>query len=356
MRYKLISMLLSAIMIFGLFSCSNSNIDPHQPDGETRIFVDDCGREVEVPVDVSRIVPSGPLAQVILFAIAPDMLVGLADKWGSNAESIIDNQYLELPYLGQMYNTANMNVEELALTDPQIIIDMGKPMDQSKEDLNILQSQTNISTVFISASLSTMPETFRKLGELLNREEKAEELASFCEKVYNRTFSIMDRVGDNKIDSLYILGEKGLNVLAYNSYHSEMIDLLTNNLAVVQNPVSKGSGNEVTLEQIAIWNPDFILFASDSIYDSVSGMDTWNEMDAIASGNFIEVPEIPHDWMGSPPSVQRYLGLIWLTAELYPDYCDYDVKEDIFEYYKLFYHCNLTETQYSEMTENAFLK
>ena len=47
--------------------------------------------------------------------------------------------------------------------------------------------------------------------------------------------------------------------------------------------------------------------------------------------------------------------LIWLTAELYPEYCDYDVKGDILEFYRLIYHCELTDAQYNALTEGAFL-
>jgi len=59
--------------------------------------------------------------------------------------------------------------------------------------------------------------------------------------------------------------------------------------------------------------------------------------------------------MGNPPAVQRYLSLIWLTAELYPQYCDYDVKTEILEYYRLFYGIELTDAQYQTLTANAFL-
>ena len=84
-------------------------------------------------------------------------------------------------------------------------------------------------------------------------------------------------------------------------------------------------------------------------------MDTWTEINAIANKNYIEVPEGPHNWMGTPPAVQRYLGMIWLTAQLYPEYCDYDAKAEILEYYELFYGCTLTEEQYNTLTANAFL-
>ena len=373
MKIRLISLLLALAMVLSMTACSTAAGDSEtappataaQTEAvqteevqsavpETYIFVDDCGREVEVPSEISRIVPSGPLAQIVLFAIAPEMFVGLATKWYDSAEGIIADEYFDLPYFGQLYGSADLNIEELALADPQIIIDIGEPKDSIVEDLDTLQEQTTIPSVFVSATLETMPETFRTLGKLLGKEEKGEELAQFCERVYNRTISIMEEVGDNKVNALYVIGEEGLNVLANGSYHAELIDMLTNNIAVVDNPLSKGTGNEVTMEQIALWNPDFVIFAPDSIYDTVAEMDTWSEISAIANDRYIEVPDGPHNWMDSPPSAQRYLGMIWLTAELYPEYCDYDVKAEIFEYYELFYGCELTDEQYENLTANAF--
>lgn len=320
------------------------------------LFTDDLGREVEVDAQISRIVPSAPLPQIILLAIAPEMFVGLASKFYEDARGIIPDEMFELPYFGSLYAGSELNVEELAMTEPQLIIDIGEAKKSSIEDLDALQQQTLIPSVFISATLKTMPETYRKLGKLLGKEEKGEQLAQFCERVYNRTLDMMDKVGDNKVSCLYVLGDEGLNVIAANSYHSELLDLLTNNLAVVDNPLSKGSGNEVTMEQIAAWDPEFVVFAPRSIYSKVKQIPAWDQIQAIENDRYVETPDVPHNWMSMPPSVQRYLGLIWLPAVLYPDYCDYDVKEEIMEYYELFYGCTLTEEQYQTITEHAFLR
>lgn len=352
---KRIAFVLVLSLLFSLMGCSKSPVAA-EPTTSTVVFTDDCGREVELPSDISRIVATGPLSQIILYTIAPDMLVGLANKWSSSAEGIVLEEYLQLPYFGQLYNTANLNVEELALADPQVIIDIGRVMSTGAEDMDTLQQQTGIPTIFLTADNDSLPQTYRTLGKLLGREEKGEQLASFCEKVYSRTLAIMEQVGDHKVTALYIKGEAGTNVLPQGSSHSETLDLLTNNLAVVDNPSHKGSGNEVTMEQIALWNPELILFDADSIYGTVTGLDTWPELSAIATGNYLEVPEGPWNWMGTPSAAQRYLGMIWLTAELYPEYCDYDAKAEILEFYKLFYHCELTEQQYSELTAKALLE
>ncbi len=332
---------------------SNDSETVTSNDSET-VYVDDCQREVTVPAKIQRIVPSGPLSQIFLFALAPDMFVALASKWIDEATPFIDETYLSLPYLGQLYGEANLNVEELALLAPDIIIDVGQAKGSVVEDMDYLQEVTTIPSVHIDATLETMPDAFRKLGELLHREEKAEELAAFCEKTYQRTEKIMEQVGDEKVRTLYILGADGAHVLAKDSYQSGIIDLMTDNVAVMDNPSGKGTGDAVSIEQIMAWNPDFVIFAPDSIYEDVASTPVWKEMPAIAAGNYVKVPNGPHNWMGSPPAVQRYLGLIWLPSVLYPQYCDYDVIDEVKQFYRLFYGCELTDAQYEQLVANSF--
>lgn len=320
-----------------------------------RVFVDDLGREVTLPDTIERFVPSGPLPQIYVYAIAPEMLVGLASRFYDTAEGIIPQEHMNLPYLGQLYGSADLNIEQLALMDPQVIIDMGEPKKGIEEDLSGLEMQTTIPAVYIRSTLKDAPKAYRRLGELLGKEDEAETLAAFCERVYGRTLEIMEKVGENKKNLLYITGDEGHNVLAKGSYQAELIDMLAENAAVVDNPVSKGTGNEVTMEQIMLWDPEFIVFAPDSVYAQVAEDATWQLMSAVKSGQYIKTPQGPHNWLGSPPAVQQYLGLIWLTAELYPEYCDYDVKAEILEFYRLFYHCELTDAQYDELTAGAFL-
>ncbi len=352
---KFLALILSLSLLLSLTACGTATTQAPQG-GQSRSFTDDAGRSVELPAEISRIVPSSAMAQIILQALVPEMFVGVASGYGKESEGIIDSRLLGLTDFGGLYAGGDLNIEELAKADPQLIIDIGEKKSTTSRDMDDLQKQTLIPTVFLSTSLETMPETYRKLGALLGREEKAEELALFCRKVYDRTLSVMEQVGDNKVKALYVLGTDGLNVIASTSYHAELMDLLTDNVAVVDNPISKGSGNAVTMEQIALWDPEFVIFAPDSIYDTVEDRSPWNQMRAIADGNYVQAPDLPDNWMSMPPSVQRYAGLIWLTAVLYPEYCDYDVGEEIMEYYRLFYGCELTNEQYERITAGAFVE
>ena len=213
---RMITLVLALAMVLSLAACGGGDTTPPagtapqttQPAGTTpvsadpagagtRSFTDSVGRTVEVPAEITRIAPSGPLAQMVLFALAPDMFVGVANEWSKDAEQYLDTEYYNLPLVGQLYGGQEaMNLETLAAADPQVIIDVGEPKDSIVEDLDELQAQTGIPYVHITATIQTMGDAYRKLGELLGLEEEGEAIASYCENTYNEILALMDEVGE----------------------------------------------------------------------------------------------------------------------------------------------------------------
>lgn len=326
-------------------------------EGDTYLFTDSAGRQVELPKNMERIAPSGSLAQIVLFAIAADKLVGLSDTWAEDATPYLDSKYLDLPVFGQFYGSGDLNMEALAAANPQVIIDIGEAKDTIVEDMDSIQTQLGIPTIFIEATLESMDDCYTTLGQVLGLEDNAKTLSEYCNNIYTNTVDKMGTIKEeDKVKLLYCLGDTGTNVIAKGSFHAEVLDLLANNAAVVDDPSSKGSGNEVSLEQIYLWNPDMILFAPGSVYDKVSTDKSWLELEAISKGSYYEVPNGPYNWMGFPPSVNRYIGMIWLSNLLYPDVFHYNLYEETAKYYKLFYHCDLTQEQFDTLTANSLAK
>ena len=322
------------------------------PEPAVREFTDSVGRTVELPTQIEKVAISGPMAQIVLFALCPDKLVGIASAWDESAEQYLATEYYNLPELGQLYGgKGDMNLETLLASGGEVVIDVGEPKDSIEEDLDALTEQTGIPFVHVTAMTETMGDAYRKLGELTGMAEEAEALAAYCDETYARVLAIAERV--EKANLLYCLGDAGQNVVAAESYHAEIIDLLSNNLAVVDDPSSKGSGNEVDMEQILLWNPDVILFAPGSIYASVGEDAAWQQVTAIQNGAYYEVPFGPYNWMGFPPSVQRYLGMLWMAKVLYPEAAEYDLYTEVAEYFRLFYHSELTEAQYDALVANS---
>ena len=350
---RLLALLLALVMALSLAACGaqSAPVDENTAP-ETRVFTDSVGREVTVPAQIDKVALSGPMAQIVLFALCPDKLVGISNAWDESAAQYLDTEYYNLPLLGQLYGgKGELNLETLLESGAQVVIDVGEAKDGIAEDLDALQEQTTIPFVHISATLATMDETYTMLGDLLGMPDEAKALADYCRSTYDRALTIADSV--EKANLLYITGDAGLNVIAQGAYHAEVIDLLSNNLAAVDDPSSKGTGNEVDMEQILNWNPDVILFAPDSIYDTVAEDAAWQGVTAIQNGAYYEVPMGPYNWMGFPPSVQRLLGMLWMAKVLYPEAADYDLYTEAARYFELFYHCELTQEQYDALVANS---
>ena len=355
---RLLALLLALLMTLSLAACGGQANTPAEDDNaadtpaETRVFTDSTGRKVTVPAQIDKVAVSGPLAQIVLFALCPDKLVGVANEWDESAQQYLDEKYYNLPLLGQLYGgKGELNLETLLSSGAQVVIDVGEAKSTIVEDMNDLQEQTGIPFLHIDAKLVSMDETYTMLGDLLGMTDEARTLADYCRSTYDKAAAIAD--GTEKANLLYITGDTGLNVIARGSYHAEVIDLLSNNLAVVDEPSSKGTGNEVDMEQILNWNPAAVIFAPGSIYSTVADNENWQTIPAIRDGRYYEVPMGPYNWMGFPPSVQRILGMQWMAKVLYPDAADYDMYETTQTYFQLFYHCDLTAEQYAALTAHS---
>ena len=305
----------------------------------TREFTDSLGRMVSIPVELKSIAITGPLSQIYILPLAGDMLVGVSNAYAEDMQQYLPAYLYELQEIGQLYGgKGEMDLEALLLAAPDVVIDIGEAKSGMVEDLDGLTEQTGIPFIHIDATVLTAAEAYRTLGELLNRTEKAEELATWCEATLEQAYTLMEAVdaADARKSVLYCLGDNGTNVLAEASYHAETLNLMADNLAELEEVVASGAGNEVELEQILNWNPEVILFAPDSIYETVGESAQWQSLSAIESEAYYQTPYGPYGWLSSPPSIQRYLGILWLGDLLYPEYVDYDLQEEVTEYYQLF--------------------
>jgi iron complex transport system substrate-binding protein len=317
------------------------------------LFTDSAGREVAIPAKITRIIPSGPLAQMFLQAIAPDLLCAVSSACTPEQAEFVPPYLPDLPVTGQFYGGSTLNLEEIAALGPEIIIDIGSPRDSIAEDMDAISSAVAVPAVHITATLETTAGAFRILGKILGREERAEALALFCDRTLAGAEELTARLGGRKKSVLYCTGRAGLNVIAAGSFHSEVLDYLTDNRAVVDIPSSRGSGNETTLEQLYLWDPEVIIFAPGSVYGSAGADPAWKQLRAVGSGAFYEVPQGPYNWMGSPPSINRFLGILWLETLLYPEYVNFDLYEKTAEYYRLFYGYDLSPERFAALTANS---
>ena len=355
--FAIAATVMALALAFSLAGCSGGQKESSDQKSDaqaeapaTRTFTDSLGREVELPAQIDRVAASGPLAQNVLLTIAPEKMVGLATKIADDQAKYLGSEYASLDVFGQIYGSkGDFNKEAVAAADPQVVIDVGEAKDGMKDDLDTLQDQIGIPVVHIASSLDSYDKAYTMLGELLGTTDRAKELADYCKKAYDETTSVMASIPESeRANVLYCVGDSGLNIIAKGAYQGGVVDMCANNIGVVEKATGSGTGNEVSFEQIANWNPGVILFATNGkdagdFYDAAGTDPTWASLDAIQSGSYYQVPKTPYNWLSSPPSVNQVLGMQWLPRVLYPGKFSTSVTDVAKDYYKTFYGYDLTD-------------
>ena len=174
------------------------------------------------------------------------------------------------------------------------------------------------------------------------------------EAAYDETVSVMSKIPEgDRAKVAYLLGDKGTNTIAKNSYQGQVIDLVADNVADLGKVSGSGAGVEIGMEQLAIWDPAVILFGPDSIYDTVGSDAAFADLSAIKNGSYYKVPGTPWNWLNSPPTVNQVLGMQWLPRLLYPEQYDNDLYKTVAGYFKTFYGYDLSESEFNEIAANA---
>ena len=350
------------VMLAALPGCGSSTGIDYPEDVETYIYTDDYGREVELRKDISRIVASGPNAQMILVTLAPELMVGLAEAPSRAQQPYFPDYYVDLPTLGQFYGKKmSLNLENLMETDTEVIIDVGEIQEEGTEDMDGIQKKTGIATIYVEASPATYPDAYRKLGKILGREERAEKLAEYCEETLRRAGAIKGALSEDDVRTvLFGVSSTGLNCNVSGSVQARVIELIgaKNAIQVGEEEVNgRDGGNPVGMEAVYAADPDVIILASGGPYEKLGNEDSqWSELRAVKEGQYYEIPGRPYSWMSAPPSINQILGARWLMGVVYPDLYEGDVYEDAKEFYRLFWDYELTDEEAEELLHNSVWK
>lgn len=314
-------------------------------------YTDDLGRTVMLPDNIERVVPSGNLAQMVLYSITPEKIVGWSSQLsGAAKEEYFVQDIVNLPVFGTFYGKkANLNKEALMASAPDVVIDMGE-LKGSKEsmvaDLDSLQDDLLIPVIFIEAYLDNTPDVYRKLGSLLGEEEKGEALAGYAEDAIRMAAEARERITD-PITVYYSISSDGLEAIAEGNFHGEVIEKI--GAKNVVSSVFGASQGDVSMEQLYIWDPDVILLSEKEAYERAITDPMWTMLRAVEEGNVYLVPSEPYSFIDAPPATNRIIGIYWLGNLLYPELYPVDVVDKMIEYYDLYYSYDLTEEHAEEI-------
>jgi iron complex transport system substrate-binding protein len=254
------------------------------------------------------------------------------------------------------------NVEEIIKAAPDLVLSVGDIDESAISDADRIQNLLNIPVVLVESTLATTGDCYRFIGGLLGEEERAEQLAEYSDRVIAKAQRLATQIPEgDRVTVYYAEGAKGLYTDPEGSSHTEVFTLVgARNVAeVALDDAFEGYGmSPVSLEQVIAWDPQYVFVASDpegemNVYDHITTGGDWDTIEAVKNGHVYQIPHGPFDWLDRPYSIARMLGIQWVGDLLYPEQWDIDVRETTKEFYRLFYHYELSDAQFEELTEHA---
>lgn len=357
MKKRIVSLIVLVAMASSLLvACTKDVVEEDLNEGEIKV-TDMAGREVFLPENVDGVFSTVSVGTILLYSLDPDKMVGWNYNLSDGEKRYIDEEYHDLPNLGGAGKEA-VNLEELLKVDPDILVVMSKIDETTISEAEELEDKTGKATIIIDDDINKLDEAYELLGKILNKEEKAEELAKYCKDVLDDIEENNEAITeDMEVDIYYAEGPNGLQSEPAGSWHGKVIDMVGgNNVVKGEKETSIAGKTEVSIEQVIAWNPDVIISWDDERGGYFSGIlqdPIWEDVKAVKDGEVYEIPNKPFNWLDRPPSVNRILGLKWLGNLLYPDIYDYNIRDEVEEFYDKFYHYDLTEDEIDELLENT---
>jgi iron complex transport system substrate-binding protein len=311
--------------------------------GRAATVADSAGRAVPVPARVTRVFPAGPPAAILLYTLAPQLLIGWPRANRREECVYMLPDICARPEVGRITGRGNTaNLEVVLALKPELILDVGSTSPTFVSLAERVQEQTGIPYALLDGRFAAAAAAYETLGQLIGRPADAEERADYT----RRTLGVInERIADippeRRARVYYARGPRGLETGLGGSINVETIELIARNVA----GDTRGGLATVSIEQVLLWNPDVIVTIDRDFTTTVRNDPAWAAVKAMREGRVHLSPKMPFGWVDFPPCVNRLIGLWWLAKILYPERFPEDLRELTRDFYRRFYHVTPSDLQ-----------
>lgn len=304
---------------------------------------DGAGRAVPVPARVERVFPAGPPAAILLYTLAPELLIGWPRTNRPEEREFLLPDVGGRPEVGRITGRGNTaNLEVVLTLKPDLILDVGSVNPTYVSLAERVQQQTGIPYALLDGRFDGISPAYRTLGALIGRHAQGEAFARSAEDMITTiTRRIAAITPERRPRVYYARGPRGLETGLGGSINVETIELIARNVA----GGTRGGLANVSIEQVLLWDPEVIITIDQDFAADVPNDPAWASVAALRTRRVHLSPKLPFGWVDFPPSVNRLIGLWWLAKILYPDLFPEDLRALTRDFYSRFYHVTPNDMQ-----------
>lgn len=292
--------------------------------------VDQGGKTVVVPQPVARLASPYGVATYLAYGLgAGERIVvagflGARDPEGAAAMERIDPRF---PELGQVAADQATSVEYLATLAPDLVFASAR-----SEWIPSVEAVGMPVVSFEGETPEKLREAVRLAGALLGPDaaSRAEAWVAYYDDVLARVAAATD---PGAIPSVLFTGSQRTRVASGAMYQTALIEAAGGRSVTA---ALGGYWNDVGVEQVLVWNPDWILvppYGGASVAAVLEDRD-WGLLDAVRAQRVARLPKLVAPW--DTPLPDSVLAVVWLAQLLHPD-AELDCAAEVAFFYPRFY-------------------
>lgn len=320
--------------------------------GATRTVKDTDGNEVTIPAKVTKVAPTiGAFVQVTeMLTNGNGKIVAAATKQvDDNFKSVFSDYTKSNPD-----NNDSTSVEGIIASGAQVAY--GPKSAFSDEQLQQLK---DAGVTFVNVAAMKTPDeictSIQTIGDILGKDEsaRAKEFVKYYKKQIKNAEDRAKKVSDDKKVTMIDLSVEGGQyfVAPSNDISSQYMEAagVTNLAADYTSDTKSANGSlmAVSAEQIAAWNPDYIMCFNQATKDAIIKDKAFSKLTSMSDGgssNFDKVFVCPKGlYLWSVRSAEGCLLPEFIGQYVYPEqYEDFSMQDTLKSFYKDWYNTKLS--------------
>ena len=314
----------------------------------SRELTDAAGRVVTLPATVKRVADAWHANNAMV------LMLGGADKLVATTVQAQRQPWLRKLYpridrVAAAFNAAgDLNVETLIGTRPDVIL---MAYDGSLPKWSAAVEAFHVPIVLMpNTSLEGLKTTARITGTVLGPREAevAEDYIRYFDANIRRVRRETERLAANQRPK--VLHTSSAGILTVDGLDTVIDDWIR--IAGGRNAADVvGNGRPVTLEQVAVWDPDVIIVGTAPNQQNRQAIledPRWREIKAVKTGKVFVNPTGAYLW--DRHSAEAALQVLWAAKTIHPElFADLDIKRETINFYGRYFHHALTDEEYTSI-------
>ena len=336
-------------IIAGCSLKENPQVPVNTTGSATQVIKDMAGREVTIPMEISRIatVGAGPALNSLIFT------VGQGDKIVNGLPDIARNERWKLqlkfgPNIAkqpvvQMAN-GEPNVEELLKLKPDVVFTMDTMTGSDEESAKLL---TNVGLPVIHLVWS-QPEDVKQainlVGQVLNREAQAQDYIKYFDDTVARVNGVIKDIPVVKRPRVLYCNVQTMT--APHAISDWWIEQAGGISVAKENRIAENI--EFSMEQMLKWDPQVIVVSAPGQVKALYNDKRFKEISAVKNRQVYATPMGAHIWASK--TAEQPLMLLWATKTFYPEeFKDLDLNAELISFYQRFFNYSMNAAEAQEI-------